>query len=70
MPTTAVEARPIFPAVVVVKIASGIKVIEPVKPVTGRLMVAIAVVPVTWKMGPVGEIVVALATFAPTPVWT
>ena len=78
MLTTAVEARAMFPAVVVVNIPVGINVICP--PANdigdGAVIVAIAVVPETNAICVVGAIVVALAIVgaaapvASNPVWT
>jgi len=66
--TTAVEARAMFPAVVVVNIPVGINVICP--PVVdigaGAVIVAIAVVPETNTICVVGAIVVALAIVGAT----
>ena len=60
----AVEAKAILSAVVVVKIPVGIIVIKPpfVEIGEGAVIVAIAVVPETNKIGVVGAIVVAEAT--------
>lgn len=63
MPTTAVDASAIFPAVVVVKIPVGMKVIVP-PPVDigdGAVIVAIAAVPLINVIAFAGAIVVALA---------
>lgn len=63
MLTTAVDASAMFPAVVVVKIPVGIRVIDP-PPVDigdGAVIVTIAVVPLINVMAFVGAIVAALA---------